>query len=627
MRYLLLYFLLLIATTSFSQFREGQDRALFFAVNDYDKMQDLSMPIQEVEAIATALEENFGFVTEIVRNPDFETIEQKIDSYEKEYANGQYAKQGQLLIFFSGHGLLKGKNGYFMPKDGDPNRPYALGLEYDYWRYKINEINCQHILVVIDAPQSGSFDPNWRNRPHQNFSRPGERFSDQLLLNHSKYWARIFITSGAQVVRSGAASSFAQQLRNGFNAKETPSDFLTSSQLFATYFSRAVPAPIGGTFGDDDPGSTFIFFKQTKNGIEAKALERDAWQEALGQNSVRAYQQFLIRYPKGKAAPLAQQRLDQLLAEQQELADWRKANQVYTVEAFRNFMEDYPNSAYKELASRLIREDMVLVKGGTFQMGNEGEKHAPPHMVRVQDFYIARHEATFDEFDAFCIATGRIMLPGKGPRRGQHPVVNVSWFDAIEYCNWRSNKEGLNPVYTLTPKKRHYQSSEKGDKVKWWVSADWTANGYRLPTEAEWEFAARNRGQADTWAGTSEESQLSLYANFCGQECDERSDYVKLYHDGYSKASPIGTYQANGLGLFDMSGNVREWCWDWYDENYYIRSPQENPKGPAYGSYKVTRSGSWYGRPEYLRCAYRYYLRAPAYREHYIGFRICRSAN
>jgi formylglycine-generating enzyme required for sulfatase activity len=172
---------------------------------------------------------------------------------------------------------------------------------------------------------------------------------------------------------------------------------------------------------------------------------------------------------------------------------------------------------------------------------------------------------------------------------------NITWFDAVEYCNWLSEKEGFQKVYTVN-----------GNDVSWNLSA----NGYRLPTEAEWEYAARG-------------GKLSKGYKFSGSN---NIDEVAWY-DGTTKfkgPAVVGTKKPNELGIFDMSGNVWEWCNDYFASNYYAHSPKENPTGPGPNIYRVLRGGSWHYRDEYARIADRDGPNA-AFTNYNYGFRIAKN--
>lgn len=212
------------------------------------------------------------------------------------------------------------------------------------------------------------------------------------------------------------------------------------------------------------------------------------------------------------------------------------------------------------------RSKYISLQGNTYKMGLNGQSldERPAHDVKVDNFWIAKYEVTINDWKEFCKVTNKEM-----PRMPDWelspnaPIVGVSWYDAIEYCNWLSIKENLNPCY-----------EKIGKEVKW----DKSANGYRLPTEAEWEFAARGGKQSKAYifAGSNDPNTVGWY--------NENSE---------SNPHKVGEKQPNELGLFDMSGNVWEWCWDWYNETYYRNSPQSNPVGPESGSTKVLRGGSW----------------------------------
>jgi len=264
----------------------------------------------------------------------------------------------------------------------------------------------------------------------------------------------------------------------------------------------------------------------------------------------------------------------------------------------------------KTIAIHLIEEkqDMVLVPGGTFEMGDVmGDKESEDetvHTVTLSDFLIGKNEVTFDEYDAFCTATKREKPSDSGWGRGKRPVINVSWEDVVAYCNWRSKREGLEEVYKINGSR---------------ISANWQANGYRLPTEAEWEYAARAGGKKVRF-GNGRDIADPKEINF-----NASAGYKKPYSvvgEYRRKTLPVGSFAPNALGLYDMSGNVWEWCWDWYDS--YSTSAQTNPKGPNTGSGRVIRGGSWRGSPRYCRVAGRFGS-SPGGRGYDIGFRLSRT--
>ena len=216
--------------------------------------------------------------------------------------------------------------------------------------------------------------------------------------------------------------------------------------------------------------------------------------------------------------------------------------------------------------------EFVFLKGGCFEMGDtfgDGlQDERPVHEVCVDDFYLGKYEVTQRQWE---------IVMGNNPSRFKgrdHPVEQVSWNDVQQFIS-RLNE----------------QSGQK----------------FRLPTEAEWEYAARSGGRREKYAGTSQEGELGQYAWY--------------FVNSGSQTHPVGEKRPNGLGLYDMSGNVWEWCADWYGENSYQGSPINNPEGPFNGSYRVLRGGSWFNDPGNLRVGYRYCF-SPAYRAGTIGFRL-----
>ena len=217
--------------------------------------------------------------------------------------------------------------------------------------------------------------------------------------------------------------------------------------------------------------------------------------------------------------------------------------------------------------------EWVKVSAGSFKMGsNEYSDEKPVHRVYLDTYYISKYEVTFDQYDAFCAATGRGKPSDSGWGRGSRPVINVSWYDAVAFCEWLSRKTG---------------------------------RAVRLPTEAEWEKAARggNNSRGYEYSGGNVVGSVAWYSENSG-----------------SKTHPVGRKSANELGIYDMSGNVWEWCSDWYDKNYYSRSSSRNPTGPSSGSYRVFRGGGWGVSAGGCRSANRNFLH-PSNRFYGLGFR------
>ncbi len=249
------------------------------------------------------------------------------------------------------------------------------------------------------------------------------------------------------------------------------------------------------------------------------------------------------------------------------------------------------------------KPEMVFVEGGSFYMGNDYSDaldEKPEHKVTLSDFYIGKYEVTFDEFDLFCRSTGYPFPDDGGFGRGKLPVMNVSWEGAIKYCNWLSSRFGLDKVYEL-------EIDSNGTYVK---EVHWDANGYRLPTEAEWEYVAKggSKSQGYAYCGSNDPNEVAWYA---------------ANSDG--KPHEVGQKKPNELAVYDMLGNAWEWCWDYYDKDYYKKSPSENPHGPANGKTRVYRGGNFKSSIEYLRVTRRFSL-SPNIAQGNIGIRLAQTA-
>jgi formylglycine-generating enzyme required for sulfatase activity len=259
----------------------------------------------------------------------------------------------------------------------------------------------------------------------------------------------------------------------------------------------------------------------------------------------------------------------------------------------------------------------VLIPGGAFQMGDsfrEGQSdERPVHPVNVSAFFLQARETTKAEWDAvrtWARANGYTINSLGGGKASNHPVHYTSWYDVVKWCNARSDKEGLVPCYyTNAARTQVYKTGNvnvTNDQVLW------TANGYRLPTEAEWEKAARGglEGKRFPWGDTITHS----LANYVSQPRSYDNSPTRGYHPAYAVGSrpftsPVGSFAPNGYGLYDMTGNVWEWCWDWYQPGYYSSGAMNDPRGPTsgFGFRRVFRGDSWYSFLLNGRVAMRYH--------------------
>ncbi len=226
--------------------------------------------------------------------------------------------------------------------------------------------------------------------------------------------------------------------------------------------------------------------------------------------------------------------------------------------------------------------EMVLVEGGSFIMGNDysdNPDERPEHKVTIASFFISKFEVSVMEYTNFCRQASKKYPEGEP----NQPVSNVSWDEAVMYCNWVSSISGLDKCYEIT--------RDTSNNVR--ASCDFSKNGFRLPTEAEWEYAARGG------------IKTKYYAYSGGMETDEVSWNI---NNAGNRAHEVGSKKPNELGIYDMTGNCMEWCWDWYKVDFYRKSEESNPKGPESGASKICRGGNYMCRPDVLRNTKRFSL-------------------
>lgn len=285
--------------------------------------------------------------------------------------------------------------------------------------------------------------------------------------------------------------------------------------------------------------------------------------------------------------------------------------------------------------------DMVLIPAGSFTMGdvfNDTGRadELPLHSVTVSQFYMESVEvskAKWDEVYAWAIAHGysfvRNYAAGKA---ASHPVQTVSWYDCVKWCNARSEKEGLTPCYYTTSAQTTVYRSGDSD-----ISSDcvsWSASGYRLPTEAEWEKAARGGAAGHRFSWSDVDTITHSQANYWSNDRDLQYPYdvspTRGYHPAYNDGtepytSPVGAFPANGYGVYDTIGNVYEWCWDWYGDTYYTTSAgSSDPRGLSSGTYRTYRGGDCMDTAQDCRVAGRTYCLPDAFFPR-LGLRCVRS--
>ena len=420
----------------------------------------------------------------------------------------------------------------------------------------------------------------------------------------------------------------------------------------------------------DTPSSYRAYLEQFGQGrFIAEAIERmeackerEAFHSAM-EKGEPALWRYLIKYPKGTHRPQAQAEIQRLKQQEREPEAWRQAQ---ISKDYKAYLKDFPDGAHaaeaeaaltelgrkaaketrlteetqrkaKEEEKRhqvavtssnkppdLLNPPMAYIEGGDFQMGCTAEQKdcdtdETEHTASVSSFYMGKYEVSFKEYDRFCEATGREKPSDEGWGRGRRPVINIDWYGALEYCNWLSQQQGLTPAYTIDKSRQDPNNSSSSDDKKWLVTANWQANGFRLPTEAEWEYAARQRGQAVLF-GNGKDMLDPKEVNF-----DASESYKKPYsRTGTYRGEtvPVGSLNSpNSLDLHDMSGNVWEWCWDWYAD--YPSNSLKDYRGPASGRDRVYRGGSWGDDPQFCRLAYRSY-NWPSNACYVLGFRLAR---
>ncbi len=285
---------------------------------------------------------------------------------------------------------------------------------------------------------------------------------------------------------------------------------------------------------------------------------------------------------------------------------------------------------YPELISVPLGTD------GIFEMGSDSaewkhQSNEQLHQIQLSEYKISATPITFYQFALFCEAMER-GLASRTPywgRFGDHPVVNVNWYETLEYANWLNGLQGATPAYEIQKVTNSDPDSQvQNDFLKWKVSLDAAAKGFRLPTEAEWELAARaGVGAPRTlFAGSDTLDTAGWFWENSGDKPLSGDWDLNRIYDNNGRTHPVKAKKDNGIGIYDMSGNVFEWCWDWYDAGYYNECQKQgvvsSPAGAKSStSGRVLRGGSWSSNAGRCRTANRFNIN-PDNRYNFIGFRL-----
>ncbi len=645
-----------------------QQYALVVGNSRYSDIVSLKNPVNDAADIAATLK-SIGFEVTTLLDADLNQLENAVVKFGSQLSSSQNSIG---FFFYAGHGVQSEGNNYLIPVDAriqaeDFIRYKSLAVQtvLDIMRRSGNHLN----LVVLDACRDNPF--GWARSGSRGLSIVGTQPPGSIV---------VYATGAGEVALDGSGRNgvFTSELLKhiaspGIEIKEV-FDRAGAGVLKSTA-GKQVPAVYSQFFGKEylaggrisvantadmtvtaDKDGAEVFIDGTKLGtapnlfvglpagkeilVEVRKGEYSA-KKKLSLNAGQTNElSFTLEPEKGSLhIQLDNPGLYTLILDgvSQGLLDVSgKVNDILVGE---RDLELVGNGLYWQgrvmiLASQTAdiaatpwlneeksTEGFIFVSGGSFLMGSSASEPAreldegPQRRVTVSSFMIGKYEVTVGEFRMFADATNYITdaeigggayvlsqdgwiknsnINWKNPgfiQTEKHPVTCVSWNDSIAYCNWRSDKEGLKRAYTV-----------KGKKVTLNPGTD----GYRLPTEAEWEFAAKG-------------GNVSKGFSFSGANEAEKATWI--VNNSKNSAQQVGTKTPNELGLHDMSGNVWEWCWDWYAR--YPSGIQTNPTGSSLGYERVLRGGSWIDEPQYVRPSNRGY-NFPNFSGYDQGFRLVR---
>ena len=532
----------------------GQDGryALVIGNGNYRDLSKLVNPVNDARDMAEALK-GLGFQVDVLTDADLASMEEAVVRLGNRLS---MSKSSIGFFFYAGHGVQSNGINYLIPADAhiasEPflkTRALAAQEVLDTLQVAHNSVN----VVVLDACRDNPF--SWARSGNRGLSVVGVQPAGSIIA---------YATSAGSVAQDGTG-------RNGVFTAALLKNIRTPGLEIKDVFNRTGAAVQDSTAGAQVPaiynqyfGSTFLAGgSATPAAPEAASAGRtpQAAQKATGTLTIQVRARgtlYLNGTAMGQLASGSSTRLDDVAAGRASL-EMRYADGKTESRAVEVVKNSVAAVSFTHVEDRKVPENMVFVQGGSFQMGDTfgggATDQKPVHPVTVSSFYLGTNAVTQKEWRD---------VMGSNPsyfKADDLPVVNVSWLDAVQYCNKLSARKGLEPCYEFNGAN---------------VICDFSKNGFRLPTEAEWEFAARGgvRSKGTMYSGAAKPDGIGWLAS-----------------NSEGAPHPVGQKKPNELGLFDMTGNVWQWCWDRYAP--YGAGPQTDPQGASSGDNRVLRGGSW----------------------------------
>jgi formylglycine-generating enzyme required for sulfatase activity len=533
--------------------------ALLIGNGAYTGVTPLNNPVNDANDMKTALE-GLGFEVDLITNATLQQMDDGVDRFRRNLAsdNGAYG-----FFFYAGHGVQSRGNNYLIPVNAGiasesnlQDKAMAVQRVLDTIEAAGNALN----VVVLDACRDNPF--SWARNNLRGFT----------VIRATPPASIMVFAAGAGKTAAcgdGRNSLFTAYLLKNLTNRNNPT--LEVKDLFARVRHDVLLA------------SNYTQHPEIFSKIFRTAYLGSRPQDVPQQIPVAGISTSVPVQPApvagtSKPAPV----------QSAALVEKSKPAPVQSVPV----AETPASPPFAAPPQRPDSGGFLRIQGGTFMMGSPASEagrgdRETPHRVTVSGFSMAQYEVTQREYEA---------LMGNNPSRfrgANLPAERVSWFDAVAYCNALSQREGLTPAYTIA-----------GENVTWHRRA----NGYRLPTEAEWEYACR--------AGTT--GAFNTGDTISTGQVNYNDNTKETYRQ---QTTDVGNFASNPWGLYDMHGNVEEWCWDWDGE--YSTADQTDPAGAASGSSRVLRGGGWYRLAQHVRSAYRSY-NTPGDRNSSYGFRVVR---